>query len=105
MDLPSPTLPQGDANSEAEISPASRCHRPPGLFGAGRKTTIKGSRAKFLYENPRFINEPIRYVVPDKGAQSVGECLDWSEMENEVLMPKQSLPNTTASTSAGDSQT
>lgn len=100
MDPPSPTSPQGSVNAEVRISPASRCGHAPGPF----RITTKGTRAKFLYENPRFINEPIRYVVPDKGAQSVGECLDWSEMENNVLMHKQSQSTTADASNANDSE-
>ncbi len=105
MDPSSPTSLQGAASLQAEISPASRCtpwppDQPPESL-RGRKV-LKGTHAKFLYENPRFINEPIRYVLPDEGARSVGECMDWSEGKNEMYKRGQSTTNTT---STGDNET
>lgn len=41
------------------------------------KTNIKGTCAKFLRQNPRFINEPICRVFPNEYSTSVGECLSW----------------------------
>ena len=37
----------------------------------------KGTCAKFLRQNPRFINEPICQVLPNESSGSVGECLSW----------------------------
>lgn len=61
------------------------------MEGAANKPTIsstkqfttKGSCARFLCQNPRFINEPIRHLLPEENSQSVSECMNWSAMEHE----------------------
>ena len=40
---------------------------------------VKGTRAKFIRQNPRFINNPICTIVPCEGGKSVAECLDWKQ--------------------------
>ena len=44
---------------------------------AAKSNTTKGSCAKFLRENPRFLNEPICHVLPNESSRSVGDCLSW----------------------------
>ena len=41
-------------------------------------SNTKGTCAKFLRENPRFLNEPICQVLPNESSSSVGDCLSWS---------------------------
>lgn len=41
----------------------------------------KGLNAKFLRHNPRFINEPICHVLPNEISASVGDCMQWGDVE------------------------
>lgn len=68
--------PISDSTDEGEAPP----HDP---LDYTKRHTAKGSHAKFLYENPRFINEPIMHVLPQECSQSVSECMDWSAVEQE----------------------
>ena len=61
------------------------------------KTNIKGTCAKFLRQNPRFINEPICRVLPNEYSTSVGECLSWRDASTN------STSNTSASIDGSDS--
>ena len=47
-------------------------------------TLIKGTCAKFLRQNPRFINEPICHVLPNEYSASVGACMSWSTSADSV---------------------
>lgn len=48
------------------------------------KSNTKGTCAKFLRENPRFLNEPICQVLPNESSGSVGDCLSWSSSMDSV---------------------
>ncbi len=48
------------------------------------KSNVKGTCAKFLRENPRFLNEPICQVLPNELSGSVGDCLSWSSSTDSV---------------------
>jgi len=39
----------------------------------------KGLNAKFIRQNPRFINDPICHVLPNESSSSVHDCLHWSQ--------------------------
>ena len=43
----------------------------------------KGTVAKFLRENPRFINEPICNLVSSDNCSEVKDCLAWKQSTNE----------------------
>ena len=45
---------------------------------------IKGTCAKFLRQNPRFINESVCHVLPNEYSASVGECMSWSSSSDSV---------------------
>lgn len=45
---------------------------------AAKSNVKKGTCAKFLRQNPRFVNEPICQVLPNESSASVGECLSWA---------------------------
>lgn len=62
-----------DANSDNRL--ASVMKRTVELT---TKNNIKGTCARFLRQNPRFVNEPICQVLPNEHSASVGECLSWS---------------------------
>ena len=47
-------------------------------------THIKGTCAKFLRQNPRFINEPVCHVLPNEYSASVGACMSWSTSADSV---------------------
>eukprot|EP00731_Ephydatia_muelleri_P022095 Em0014g686a len=54
------------------------------LENAEKKThTNKGTCAQFLRDNPRFLNEPIRYLLPGEKSTSVAECLEWIKDKDE----------------------
>ena len=38
----------------------------------------KGSHARFLGQNPRYINEPVCQIRPNDGGYSVKDCLSWN---------------------------
>lgn len=48
------------------------------------KSNIKGTCAKFLRANPRFLNEPICQVLPNESSGSVSDCLSWSSSMDSV---------------------
>jgi hypothetical protein len=62
---------------------------------------VKGTRAKFIRQNPRFINSPICQVMPCEGGKSVAECLEWKEEETgrspspRPASPQSTTPNST----------
>ena len=45
----------------------------------------KGSHAKFLYQNPRYLNEPICQMLPNENSRSVGACLNWSQGKDKII--------------------
>lgn len=49
----------------------------------GKQHTIKGTCAQFLRDNPRFLNEPIRYLLPSEKSNSVAQCLEWIKDKDE----------------------
>ncbi len=48
----------------------------------------KGMNAKFLRQNPRFINEPIRHILPNEMSTSVEDCLHWDHGKDEGILRK-----------------
>ena len=39
---------------------------------------VRGTRATFIRDNPRFVNEPIQRLVPgEDGGPDVASCLQW----------------------------
>jgi hypothetical protein len=49
-----------------------------------KNNNVKGTCAKFLRENPRFLNEPVCHVLPNESSGSVGDCLSWSSPMDSV---------------------
>jgi len=41
----------------------------------------KGSHARFLGQNPRYINEPVCQIRPNDGGYSVKDCLSWNHQQ------------------------
>lgn len=76
-DLPAATLTQRQTSLSSNLPASNLSHRH----------TTRGIHARFLYENPRFINEPIMHVLPQETSQSVGECMVWSKTGSEVKQP------------------
>ncbi len=48
----------------------------------------KGLNAMFLRQNPRFINEPIRHILPNEMSTSVEDCLHWDHRKDEGVLRK-----------------
>lgn len=49
-----------------------------------RKGNVRGKYARFINENPRFINEPIyniSYTIDSRA--SVSDCMKWTTNENK----------------------
>ena len=43
-----------------------------------RGANVRGTRATFIRDNPRFVNEPIQRLLPgEDGAEDVANCLKW----------------------------
>lgn len=45
----------------------------------------KGVNAKFIRQNPRYINEPICHVLSNEISSSVEDCLQWSSQAKSDL--------------------
>lgn len=46
-----------------------------------RRQSIKGTFAKFHFQNPRFINAPIAHLASREKCNSVQDCFEWSSVE------------------------
>ena len=53
-------------------------------IGPAKGNNVKGTCAKFLRENPRFLNEPVCQVLPNESSGSVGNCLSWGSPMDSV---------------------
>ena len=56
-------------------------------------TNTKGTCAKFLRENPRFLNEPVCQVLPNESSGSVGDCLSWGSSMDSVSIVATTIHN------------
>ena len=82
-----------DVNTEAKTSPkyTNTDNRSANVINGeveatAMKSTVKGTCAKFLRQNPRFINEPICQVLPNESSRSVGDCLRWQTTSKSNTM-------------------
>ena len=69
---------RASSRSSSKAGTPERQTLPPSP-GRGSPKHVKGTRAKFIRQNPRFINTPICQVLPCEGGKSVAECLEWKE--------------------------
>ena len=73
---------QRETDSHISLSPSPRGSPASSRGGTPERSSpkhVKGTRAKFIRQNPRFINSPICQMDPGSGGKSVAECLDWRE--------------------------
>lgn len=42
-----------------------------------RGANVRGTRATFIRDNPRFVNEPIQRLLPGEDGEDVASCLQW----------------------------
>ena len=51
-----------------------------------RGANVRGTRATFIRDNPRFVNEPIQRLIPgEDGGEDVASCLQWQNTEARTL--------------------
>ena len=74
-DIETKLTPLKDTNSDSR---SDNVLKKTAEANTATKRTVKGTCAKFLRQNPRFVNEPICQVLPNESSGSVGECLSWS---------------------------
>jgi len=47
-----------------------------------RAANVRGTRATFIRDNPRFVNEPIQRLLPgEDGGEDVSSCLQWHNVD------------------------
>lgn len=50
-----------------------------------RGANVRGTRATFIRDNPRFVNEPIQRLLPgEDGGKDVASCLRWQNVNVEA---------------------
>ena len=50
-----------------------------------RGANVRGTRATFIRDNPRFVNEPIQRLIPgEDGGIDVASCLQWRKVNVAV---------------------
>lgn len=57
-----------------------------------RGANVRGTRATFIRDNPRFVNEPIQRLLPGEDGVDVASCLQW---ESDASSPPAAVNITT----------
>lgn len=69
-------VPQDSGHTQDVASCWSSDHGP-----SFRRQSVKGSLAKFNFQNPRFINAPIAHLDSREKCNTVKDCFEWSSVE------------------------
>lgn len=73
-----------DSRSDNVLKKSREANNTTTRTAPAKNNNVKGTCAKFLRENPRFLNEPVCQVLPNESSGSVGDCLSWSSPMDSV---------------------
>ena len=73
-----------DSRSDNVLKKSREANNTTTHTGPAKSNNVKGTCAKFLRENPRFLNEPVCQVLPNESSGSVGDCLSWGSPMDSV---------------------